>query len=295
MERIYEFSLLRLSSTDARDERLNIGVVILDTDTLDVRLAKKLDKMRAMSGALGSRQAKDFALSLVELDRKCAEIGISDIKERLTFMVGSGPFSLSSFGTFTAESRSAYEARISSILNSLVEPESAPAKTLEKRSRLLAEVKTEFRHLKVLAKQDETIESHRIVQKYEIDTGLTADFALKNGVMHIVETVDATGDEHKIRQVVSLIGVSALVLQRAKMNFGENTARRLVYTASPLMESIARPSFEAAHDQGIQLTNWASADDRRKLVYGLSSLASPIVPKGKKAKAVAFGGGERFI
>lgn len=295
MEHIYEFSILRLSSTDARDERLNIGVIILDNGKLDVRLTKRLEKMRAMSGALTGKHANDFASSLLELDRKCTEAGISDIKKRLSLIIGSGPFSLSNFGTFTAENRSLYESRIAGILSELVEPERVPFKPTIKKTRLLKEVKDEFRRLKVLAKQDETIDSHRIVQKYEIAEGLTADLALKNGVMHILETVDATGEEQTIKNVVSQIGVSALVLERAKMNFGKDTARRLVYMASASMERIAWPSIEAAHHQGVIITNWASAEDRQKLVNGLSSLASPRASKDKKRTIVTFGAHERLI
>ena len=124
----------------------------------------------------------------------------------------------------------------------------------------------------------ENLDSHRIISNYEIAEGLEADFLLKNGAMHVIETVDASDDHTSARKIVSDIAVSALVLEQARMTFGENAARsNLVYDASSTLERIATPSLDAAAHQGAVLVNWASGDDRRRyIVAGRPSDTLPI-------------------
>ena len=86
------------------------------------------------------------------------------------------------------------------ILKVMVDPEPALARPHHKRSKLFAQMKKSFRDARVLATKDETIESHRVVRSLILDEGLVADFALKNGTMHVIETVDASDDESSPRR-----------------------------------------------------------------------------------------------
>lgn len=289
MEHIYKFTIARLSPNDSRGECLNVGLIIFKDDGLDVRPARRLEKVRAISARLEGFQIRDLLYNFVDLDRYYAEIGISDIKSRLSLMIQGAPLTLSEFGTFVAQTPDQYEERVAKILHALIEPEPGRARVKEKRSRLLTAVKSAFRDHKVLARAGETIDSHRIVTKFEIDDGLTADLALKNGAMHIIETVDASGDENSFKNAISQIGVAALVLERAEMHYGDSIKKQLVYTASPAMERIAMPSLEAVSHRGTVLTNWASAAEQRQFVEELSSLAAPIERKKNKPRSVRFG------
>lgn len=289
MEHVYEFAIARLTSTGARDERLNIGVIVLKDGALDVRPSHRLDKVHAMTGALSGQQTREFLDSLAELDKSFAEAGITDAKTRLAIMTNGSPLSVSAFGTFAAVDHMEYEGRVASLLRSMVDPEPGLPRAREKRSRLLTAVKIAFRDHKVLARKGETIDSHRLVQKYEIDQGLTADLALKNGSMHFVETVDASGDDDSYKHAISQIGVAALVLERGRMKFGEGTKSRLVYAASPAIERIAKPALDAAEHQGAILTNWASNEERRRFVDSISALASPVTRKSRQNSRVVFG------
>jgi hypothetical protein len=103
--------------------------------------------------------------------------------------------------------------------------------------------------------------------------------------MHVVETVDASGSDESARKAVSEVGIAALVLERARMKFGrDQTNGRLVYSASAALEHVARPSLEAAENQGARLVNWDSADDRAKFIQSLAMLATPIPTKRGRAK-----------
>lgn len=277
----YNFSVVQLETEKARGERLNVGIVVFNEDRLDVRIGRRLEKVRAISAAIEPDDVRRSLENLSALDGKFRDGG-AQLAERIDRLSNLGPLTLSKTGIFEADGASAYEARVASIMKALVDAEPAPFRPKEKRSKLLAQMKRIFRQERVLAKRDEDLSSHRIVPRYEVAEGLTADLVLKNGAIHVVETVDASGDETASRKAIAEIGIAALVLERARMTFGDNkTNARLVYEASSSLERIALPSLEAAAHQGAQLINWASASDRSKFVHQLSSLATPTERKRK--------------
>lgn len=289
MAQRYNFAVLRLAPQDARQESLNLGIAVFAETGLDIRLGRRLEKIRAISAAIDTDVLKDLLSDLRQLDAKFMDAR-ADSAFRVQALGRVGPLSLSGPGLFTAEDADAYERRVQSILKAMVEPEPATARQRQKRSGILTEMKRLFRQEKVLAKPGEDLTSHRILTGYELDEGLVADMVLKNGKMHVVETVDASGADVSVRKAVAEIGVAALVLERARMEFGQATRSRLVYNASEQIERVARPCLDAAAHQGAELINWASATDRRKFVIDLSSLATPLPSKRRGGR---FSAGDR--
>jgi hypothetical protein len=293
MAHCYKFAIVRLAPDTVRDERINVGAVVFSDDDLDVRVSRRLDKVRAISAAADVDMLRDLVENMRGLDERLRAAG-SDHDARFGLLSHVGPVTLSPMGTFEASDAATYEARLEAILKSMVDPEPAPPRMREKRSRLLTQVKDLFRRERVLATKDETLEAHRIVPSFELDEGLVADFVLKNGSMHVVETVDASSDTESLNKAISAIAVSALVLERARMKYGKDeTKARLVYSATASLEKVAMPSLEAAHHQGAELTNWASADDRTRFIHSLSSLATP-VPRKRRARVVSGQDALRF-
>lgn len=294
MARSYRFAIIQFAPDEARGERLNIGVVIIREEGLDLRTTRRLERIRAISAAIDYETVKGLIENMRGLDRILRQRNAVSADVRLQNLSTVGPLRMSQLGTFVAESSTAYEDRIASLMRLWVEPEPAPKQLKEKRSRLFSSVKKIFRRERVLAKRDEGLESHRIVPAYELADGLVADLVLQNGAYHVVETVDASGNEHAFRRAVSEIAVSALVLERARMRFGEDvTKARLVFTASTVLERVARPALDAAEHQGTELINWESRDDRERFIHSLSSLAIPIEAK-RKARFVSPSGGDLF-
>jgi len=277
----YNFAVARLAAHPNRDERLNIGLVVFDGERLDVHAAKNLEKVRVISAALDVDSVRASILRLSDLDRMIqAAEGKSSPAERLIVLATMSPFEFSALGQFEAHSHASYKQAIAQILGRLVEPEPAPFRKVARRSRLLSSLKAAFRTERVMARKGEDLSAHRVVAGWPLAEGLSADFLLKNGAMHVIETVDAQSDEISVRKLVSDIAVSALVLERARMTFGENQMTgRLVYSASAHNESLAKPSLLAAEHQGAQLVNWASQDDRLRLIGDISKLAIPLKKK----------------
>jgi hypothetical protein len=289
MDHYYKFAIIRYSPDSIRGESLNIGLLVVSDEGLDLRLSRKLERARVLSSALDISVLRELAENLKIIDQSLRDKGL-DIEGRSSVLSQVGPLSLSKFGTFSAENATSYEDRIQQIFKSMVDPEVALRRVKEKRSKLLTQVKSFFRQERVLAQRNEGLDSHRIVSGLELDEGLVADLVLKNGSMHIIETVDASGDESSLRKAIGDIGTAALVLERARMRYGsEKTKSRLVYVASPSLERVARPSLEAAQNQGAEIINWASNDDRNRFIHSLASLASPLDRKtskfGKKSSA----------
>lgn len=269
-----------------RGETLNAAIAVFDNGGADVRLPRRLDKLRALSHALDLDVFKSTVSGIAALDKVIVGQEM-DLGERLARLRDFTGLTFSEPGWLEASTADAYEAAIKRLLTHLVEPEPTRAPQVRKRTRLLSVVKRAFKSERVLARKGEDLESHRIVSNYAIAEGLEADFLLKNGAMHVIETVDASDDHTSVRKIVSDIAVSALVLEQARMTFGESSTRsKIVYDASPTFERVATPSLDAAAHQGADLVNWASADDRRKLLVELASLAIPIQSKKQEREAL---------
>lgn len=86
-----------------------------------------------------------------------------------------------------------YEQAIAWALAAAVEPRAkAAVKERTPTSRLFLDVKNTFSAYGWLAKTGQGINDHRIIARYPLlaEEGLSVDFALKNGVMHLLQTVD---------------------------------------------------------------------------------------------------------
>jgi len=292
MARSYKYAVIRFAPNDIRGERLNIGALIVNDLGVDVRVTRRLERVKAISAAIDYDYLKSLLSNLETLDKQATESGILEHEARLESLARVGPLEMSQIGTFTAENQSFYEQRIAAIMQMLVEPEPAVTRPKVKKTKLFARLKKSFGDERVLARENEGLDSHRIVMAYELVDGLVADMVLRNGAYHVIETVDASGDEHSFRKTVSDIAVSALVLERARMHFGENSTKgRLVYTASTVLERVARPSLEAAQNQGAELINWESSSDRKNFVHLLSSMATPVEKKTKRTFVSPIDGG----
>lgn len=270
-----------------RGERLNLALVVFGANDLHVHPARNLDKIKAISAALDKTSVEQALDNLLILDRNLFEDGLVDVEERVAALTQLSSLSLTACGNFTAPDASSYDEEVQRLLLQLVEPEPAPRRFKpQKKTRLLSSLKSALRSEKILAQKGEGIDSHRFVADQELADGLSADLLLKNGAMHVVQTVDASNSD-RIRRAVQEVGVSALVFEQARIRFGENQTRpRLVYAASASLEKSLNPALYAAEHQGAELINWESQEQRTSFIVEASSLAEPTTGQ-KKAD---FGG-----
>lgn len=285
MARFSKYSIIRLDTHPARDERLNVGLVVFKDDGLDIRIGRKLEKVRALSGALDLVQVRENILQLENVDRLLREQGMSSADERRDTLEGLGFVSLSKIALIDSTNMMVYEAAIHSLLTGIVEPEQAPLRVQPKRTRLISAVKQALKQERILGRAGDELSEHRVVPHVQLAEGLVADFVLKNGSMHVVETIDAAVSDVSPRKIVTDIALSALVLEQARISYGDSETRaKLIYDASASIEAIAMPSLYAAAHQGAELVNWQSRDDRNRFLSHLASLAIPFEVKSSGGK-----------
>lgn len=282
MVRSYKYAIAQLHANPMRGERLNVAIVVFGSDHLQVHRAKNLDKLRAISGSLDIAVVDQALSNLCSIDQSVLSEGLVTPEERLDALQTMSPIGFSTFGNFVASDTTAYEQAVIRLMGQLVEPEPSPkAANPTRKTRLLSALKAAFRAERILASKGEGIDSHRIVADERLADGLSADFILKNGAMHVVQAVDASRTD-RIRRAIQEIGVSALVFEQAKMQFGEaKTQARLVYAANSQLETSLAPALYAAEHQGVELVNWESKDQKTKFIVHMSALAEPAGNQGR--------------
>ena len=286
MSHSYKYAIAQLHSNPVRGEKLNLAIVVFNPDGLQIHSARNLEKVRVISAALGRNVIEQALQNLQETDSHLLTDGQIEIEDRIKALSSLSALNFSPIGQFFASTADSYFTTVNRLLLQLVEPEPAARTSKpEKKTKLLTSIKSAFRSEKVLARKGEGLESHRIVVNEQLAEGLNADLLLRNGAMHVVQTVDASHSDHA-RRAIQEIGISALVFEQARIQFGGNCTRpRLVYAACASMENSISPALHAAEHQGANLINWESRDDRTRFIVDMSSLAEPV----EEQKRASFG------
>ena len=275
-----KYAIARLSAHPTRGERLNIGLLIFNEDGLDIRIGRRIDKVRAISASLDPVELRERLMGLANIDSSLRDQGLNDGNARRDALNDLGFVDLSETAEIDSSNATIYESMIQSLMISMIEPEQSKAKAVPKRTRLLSVVKEALKRERILAREGDDLLEHRVVPNVQLAEGLVADLVLKNGAMHVVETIDASANDLSPRKIVTDIALSALILEQARISYGEaETNAKLIYDASASMEAIAMPSLRAAAHQGADLINWQSRDDQLRFLTHLSSLAIPYETK----------------
>ena len=295
MSHCYNYAIAQLCANPVRAERLNLGLVVFNEDRLEVFPGRNLEKVRAISSALNVGIVELALSQLPSLYDHVLENGASTLDVRLSELASFSPIGFSALGQFFARDADSFNLIVERLVKQLVDPEPAPARVVrEKKTKLLASVKSAFKSEKILARKGEGLESHRVVVNEELAIGLSADLMLKNGLMHVLQTVDASHSD-RARKAIQEIGTSALIFEQARMNFGPDlTAPRLVYSANASLEKSIGGALAAAEHQGATLVNWDSRDDRIRFIVDISSLANPLEDRSTRFSAVNASVQHRF-
>lgn len=260
MARIYKYAVLIATPNERRGERVNIGVAVFREDRLDVRFMHASQKLRLLTTDNWDARleaARDRLSKLFDEER--------DVAAALERFAAFEPLlSSSGLGSLSAQDDDDYERQLGQILSTLV---SVPPRKVTERgtTRINTEIARLLKTAKVLAAEGEGVENKKVVRDYEIDAseGLRADFALKNGVIHVISTLD-------LRPKSADLGMAALksiVLDKALKKFGVGKVKRFgAYAVASDMRESFRPHLkmfgEYAHDG---LWDWTQQADRNKL------------------------------
>ncbi|SFM47836.1 Protein of unknown function [Variovorax sp. OV329] len=265
------FSLVRYQPDLHRQEVVNVGVVLFTPNGSHVSFASNQGKLLALDPNFRLNRLFDQAHNLNEALKGLHEARVPIEEQIRMFSVGGG-LSLSPAGMIDAQGQ-ACEALLDELLRDLV---SAPTKKRlrdPRVSRLHSELRQVFRQAKILGSSPGDIEKHLVVPNFPIDAdvGLFAEFALRNGRLHITETVDfRLSTPSSKRQEAQ---AKTLLLVQALERMGSNDLKRYVVVTGASAQVQASMNLLERHADDFIVRE--SAQDWHRYVEAMHRAAYP--------------------
>lgn len=220
------FSLVRFQPDMHRQEIINLGVVLFLPDGPRISLAPNQGKLLALDPnirlATVYGQVSRLQVALTSMWEQKASV-----EELVRMFETGGNLSISTTGMLDRTQRRLEEI-VDELFRDLV---SAPVRRRIREvqtSRLHTELRREFQRAGILGNKPSDISKHLVVPNFPIDTdvGLFAEFALRNGQLHVTETVDfRTSTVSAKRQEAQ---AKTLLLVQALERVGRGDLRRYV-------------------------------------------------------------------
>jgi hypothetical protein len=261
MENTYKYAILTAVPDPRRGERVNIGIVVFKGSELDVRFQQASSKLKALTGSTldsriqsASKQIKDFA-SHAPAEEILPRIGMVD-----------PIISPTGIGIINVHDTADYERRVGEIFAALIIP--PRERRTESQSRINTEIAKMFHKANALAKPHAKISEKKIVRDYSIapKEGLIADFALKNGKMHIASTLDL----RKSNATLAEAALKSIVLDKAERVFGGNRGLGVhtigVYAVAFGMRPRFKQHIELLGDYADEIYNWEDSRQHQKFL-----------------------------
>lgn len=265
------FSLVRYQPDMQRQEVVNVGVVVFADSGPVVSLASNQGKLLALDPNFRLARLYDQGKKLQDAVRKMWEERQS--ADGLIELFGAGgALSLSPPGMLAAESRS-----IDSILEELHKDlVSAPVKSRSRApqtSRLHTELRRVFRQAGILGSKPGDISRHLVVPNFPIDSeiGLFAEFALRNGMLHVTETVDFRTSTPSAKKQEAQ--AKTLILVEALERLGSADLRRYVVVTGASSHVQASMNLLARYSDDFIVRE--SSEDWRRYVDAMHIAAKP--------------------
>ncbi|RRS05070.1 hypothetical protein EIP75_05695 [Aquabacterium soli] len=237
-----------------RTEHVHIGIAVFLADgSVRVHFGHDLRKLQAIDPQVKLDAVRSWEAGLPRLLEGQTHAAAA------AFVKSLGQWSLSdTLGRFAYTGEEEYLARVTAALHSLVSTPAKPSRERGEVSRLHIDLKTTFTAKGWLGKD---ITKHEIVERYPIGPMTTAEFALQNGRLHVIESLDLrTSTPSAKRQDAR---AKALVFDMAKQSAADSARYSILAgVGSPLMgDAKALMSRYSEH-----VFTWESAQDMSELM-----------------------------
>ncbi len=263
MERTLHYAIIKAIPDPRKGERVNIGIAVFLGDRIDVRLLPSLGKLRA----LDPRIDVNDVYRIEEHINRLAPLG-AKVELQHSMVRQLGIVEMTELAWFHASDADEYDAQVNAIMRELVEP---PARKIERRpypTRLQTAIKHALKERGLLGKSPEDVERHKVIDRYPIDreSGIYADFALRNGKWHIAETVDLRGDEKALRGPrLQQAGFKAVTLDQAVKRL-RNCVPIVVYAVTEEMREAAEPHIHLVSSYAERMFNYLDPEESSAFV-----------------------------
>jgi hypothetical protein len=258
MAHSYKYTILTAIPDRRRGERVNVGIVVFREGKPDVRLAQAAFKLKALTRENWETRLEGIRERLVRL---CAEPEQPEtLLERLAF---TDPLiSAAGMGTLSAHGQADYEKTVEQVMETLVLL--PKLKQNDAVSRINTEIAKTFRKAKALAGPDQGIKEGKIVRFLPIapNEGLLADFALRNGKMHIASTLDLRKQSVRLDEAA----LKSIVLDKSRVVYGKSVRTIGVYAVEPDLKKHFSHHIELLADYADETYNWLEQTKRGKFL-----------------------------
>jgi hypothetical protein len=259
MAHSYKYSILTAIPDRRRGERVNVGIVVFHKDKLDVRFQQAAFKLKALTRENWDSRIEGIRQRIAGLHRP--SLSAEDTLDQIGFV--DPLIAPTGLGTINAYGTDDYERSIDDIMESLVLlPKPKPSDTA---SRINTEIATIFRKAKALAKREQSLKDGKIIRGLAVapNEGLTADFALKNGKMHIASTLDL----RKALVRIDEAALKSIILDKSRDKFGKGARLIGVYAVEPDMKKQFSAHIELLSDYANETYNWLEPAKRNKFLH----------------------------
>lgn len=263
MDTVLQFLVLA-AALPIRGERINLGMAVCQAGGWRVRIhPDAYTRLRNLHPDFASLDLTNWARETDEMLARLKEIEL----QRHWLETAGGPVVVNGGGSLfhleVEEQQTALDKLFDDLVGRPPSTRRRPRKSVE--SRLYGEVKRWFRSARVFSPRIEDINRHKIVPGYPVSVAdnLFAEFALKNGVLHVVETIDLRGADKLTASRFGNVAAKALVLDQTRQTLGKSS-QRLVVTAASDYKAVS-PAISLIHKYADDVIAYESDEDRQRL------------------------------
>ncbi|NHC51489.1 DUF3037 domain-containing protein [Pseudomonas sp. AU8050] len=270
---IVRYSLIQFTPDRKRNETVNIGLLVFLQEEISIHMCESIRKIRAVDGITTANELK-IAEARIRKIFSSIDSCSDSFQREFDFLRSMLPrsYQLTSLGYFKCESTEQANLKIAKLMEDLVIPPK-PRATRASGTRIITNLRKLFQQHNLFSTSVEDILNHRVVEKFPISerANLHADFAMKNGVYHITETIDLAARDSSMK--FKEAGLKSFILAKAKLELGNETRCYAVYSANSSDEKDKSEAIDLLNEGSDFIYNLNSARDKIAYIQQMEDAA----------------------
>jgi len=267
MTTTFPFVLLRATSGAPRHESINVGLVAWPFGKPVVRLAASAARLRALHPNLARIDFQGWSDKVVD-----ALAVAPDVPGQIQLLsILAHPFRADEEPGIASAEDGQEELAIDELIERLVAPPASTIKgsTRKRANRMVTEIRDWLRRGKLYSSRVEDLSRGRVVSQFPVDpaSDLYVDFALKNGAVHVIETLDLRDVDRLSPAQRGEAALKGVTLDEAKDKFANGTRIALVQASD---YGVARPAINLIGRYADETWNIGDSGDRARFVKFIS-------------------------
>lgn len=264
----YPFAVLRVQPDPVRGESFNIGLVVFVDGKVIASIDENSMRLRALDPDLAALPI--WATLQQDIEGLTNGLASVDTQHYLLKSMLAPVYADQKLGEITIGDGESIEDRIEQLMQRLIR---RPQRTVHgsrstrdgRESKLNLYLRDWFKRANIYSRKVTDISNHRVVSGYPIvaNNDLYAEFALKNGVVHIIETLDFRGHEKVNATVHKEAALKSIVLDQARHTLDQGSKRIAVIAASDY--SAMRPAIGIVTKYADDVIAMSSSQDKQRL------------------------------